>query len=67
MRLAEYNDGSLEPASYPRLREALNDAVQRLQHASVEFDTDWQKILRETSDQLNRNVAALPVNFEPFD
>lgn len=58
---------SLEPASYPRLREALNDAVQRLQHASVGFDADRQKILREASDQLNRYVAALPVNFAPFD
>jgi HEAT repeats len=56
---------SLEPASYPRLRQALNDAVQRLLHAAVGFDTDRQKILREASDQLNRYVAALHI--EPFD
>jgi hypothetical protein len=58
---------ALEPASYPRLREALNDAVQKLQRASVGFDTDRQEILREAADQLNINMAALPLNLGSFD
>ena len=58
---------ALEPASYPRLREALNGAVQKLQRASVGFDTDRQKILREAADQLNINMAALPLSFGSFD
>ena len=66
-RALRFAVGALEPASYPRLREALNDAVQKLQHASVGFDTDRKKILREAADQLNLNMAALPLNFESFD
>jgi hypothetical protein len=41
--------------------KALNEAGAKLEHAEVGFDTDRQKgALRETMDQLDRNMAAIP-------
>jgi TIR domain len=67
MKALRFAVDSFEPASYPRLREALNEAGVRLQRASVGFDTDRQETLREAMERLDRNIAAIPVDLESFD
>jgi hypothetical protein len=67
MKALRFAVDSFEPASYPRLREALNEIGVKLQRASVGFDIDRQKTLREAREQLDKNIAAIPVDLETFD
>jgi hypothetical protein len=64
MKALRFAVDSFDPASYPRLREALNDAAVRLQRASAGFDTDRQVTLREALEQLNKNDAAIPIGVQ---
>jgi hypothetical protein len=58
---------ALDPRVYPQLAKALRDARGALESASVGFDTDRQRVLREAEQELHASTESLTPIKESFD
>jgi hypothetical protein len=67
IRALRFAVDSLEPSAYSHLIEVMNEASVRLGQASVGFDTDRQKLLREAKERLKFKMEILSASPNFFD
>jgi hypothetical protein len=67
IRALRFAVDALEPAAYPHLNKALNEASARLKQAAIGFDTDRQKLLGAAREQLKIKTEAISASPSSFD